>query len=114
MKYLALILALVATSVWAEDCKITTVTTEKNGQVSSDSATVCKEGGTITNEVFRGQVITEGEVEVWQGTKYFTYDGRRCRMFRENVPKSNGLYEYKGVICQLNSGGSDWIVVDKW
>jgi hypothetical protein len=107
-------LALFATSVWADDCKITTVTTEKNGQISSDTATVCKEGGSINKEVRKNDLITEGEVEVWQGTKYFIYQGRKCRMFRENVPKSNGLYEYKGVICQLGQNSPDWIVVDKW
>ena len=42
----------------------------------------------------------------------FWYNGTRCRWFTEPSFKNQDIYNYQGVICQLNR--TNWVVVDKF
>ena len=112
MKYIITLLLLLANTSWAQDCKTTTVTIEKDGKVSRETATICKEGGPIDRTVKIGDIILESEVGQAKVTKYFNYNNTRCRMFSEHTAKEKVLHVYYGVICQVDS--ADWLVVDKW
>ena len=114
MKYLIATLLFLSHTAWASDCKTTTVTIEKDGKVSSETATVCKEGNPIDRTVKVGDVILESEVGESKVTKYFNYNNTRCRMFKEHTAKDKVLHVYNGVICQIDNSGANWLVVDKW
>jgi hypothetical protein len=115
MKPLLIALLLVSTSVWADDCRTTTVTIERDGQVHTDTATVCKEGTQISDKIKIGDTILESEVAVNQKVaQYFTYRNSRCRLFQEHQAKDKKLRVNNGVICQIDGSDTNWIVVDKW
>lgn len=99
----------------AADCRIATVTIEKNGIASTETATTCKEGGEITQGPVKvGDVILEAEVPMSKVTKYFNYQNARCRMYQETFPINKKVKIYHGVICETNANGVNWIVVDRW
>jgi hypothetical protein len=101
--------------VFAEqECKTTTVTIERNGAVNRETATVCKEGEHVDAKVKIGDVILESEVGEANLKKYFNYRNSKCRMFSEHLAIDKSLHVYYGVICQIDSNGANWIVVDKW
>jgi hypothetical protein len=114
MKRLLLILLFLSHTVSANECKTTTVTIEKDGKVSSETATVCKEGNPIDRTIKVGDIILESEVGEAKVTKYFNYNNSRCRMFSEHTAKDKALHVYYGVICQVDNSGANWLVVDKW
>jgi hypothetical protein len=99
----------------ADECKTTTVTIEKNGQVSSENATVCKDKGEVNLRVKIGDSILESEVDESPIKEYFTHNGHRCRMFRESGVVDKKIRNYNGVICQVDpKDQTNWLVVDKW
>lgn len=114
MKKFLFILMFASQLACADNCKVTTVTTENDGKVESQSATVCKENEHVQTQVKVGDMILEDEVGKSKVTKYFNYNNARCRMFQENLPINKELHVYYGVICQTDNTGANWIVVDKW
>jgi hypothetical protein len=114
MKNLLILTVFISQLAFAGDCKVTTVTVERNGQVEAETRTVCKEGATPDTKLKIGDVILENEVGQAPVTKYFTYHRQRCRMFEEQAIFQKKIRDYYGVICQMDSNGSNWVVVDKW
>jgi hypothetical protein len=97
-----------------DNCKITTVTIERNGHVETETATICKEGADVNDTVKVGDIILENEVGHAVMKKYFTYRNARCRMFTEHHVVNKQLHDHYGVICQTEKNSPQWIVVDKW
>lgn len=114
MKKFVYLLLLVSLTALADECKVTTVTIERNGKVESETATVCKEGQPIDTKIRIGDTILESEVGRSKMDKYFTYRNSRCRMFTEHMAKDKLLRVYHGVICQIDNSETNWIVIDKW
>ena len=114
MKKLIILSIFLSQMAFANNCKVTTIVTENNGRVDSETATICKEGVTVEPRVKIGDVILENEVGKSKIEKYFTYKGSQCRMFTEHAVKDKKLKMYNGVICQLDHSDTNWIVVDKW
>jgi hypothetical protein len=114
MKKILLPLLFIVNTAFADECKITTVVIERDGQVNTESATVCKENGRVVHKLSIGDQILEDEVGRSKIDKYFTYNNNRCRMFTENVPLNKKLRVYHGVICQVDATTATWMVVDKW
>lgn len=115
MKRLLLTLLFICNTALADDnCKITTVTIERNGQVETETATICKEGQDVNDTVKVGDIILENEVGRSRVAKYFTFRNARCRMFTEHHVVNKQLHDHYGVICQTEKNSPQWIVVDKW
>jgi hypothetical protein len=100
----------------ANECKTTTVTIEKDGKVSNESATICKETGGVDLRVKIGDTILASEVNESHAVKgYFKHNGHKCRMFEESGVVDKKIRDYYGVICQIDpKDENNWIVVDKW
>jgi len=99
----------------ANECKTTTVTIEKDGKVSNETATICKETGGVDLRVKIGDTILESEVNESAVKKYFKYNGHKCRLFEESGVVDKKIKDYFGVICQVDpKDENNWIVVDKW
>jgi len=114
MKWLAIILALLAQTAWAE-CKVKSATYQKDGIMSNESVTVCQNGQVPNTKIKIGDTVLETEVgpsNVKVG--YFTHNNAQCRLFTEREGKNNKLRVYHGVICQVDNSPNNWIVVDKW
>jgi hypothetical protein len=114
MKKIIFLLALTSQIAFAGDCKVTTVTIEKNGQVEAETRTICKEGEIPDTKLKIGDVVLESEVGESQVPDYFTYHRQRCRLFEEHAIFQKKIRDYFGVICQMDKNGSNWVVVDKW
>jgi hypothetical protein len=114
MKNLLILTFFLSQLAFAGDCKVTTVTVEKNGQVEAETRTVCKEGTVPDTKIKIGDVVLESEVGESQITNYFVYHRQRCRMFEEQAIFQKKIRDYHGVICQMSKNDSNWIVVDKW
>jgi hypothetical protein len=114
MKYLAILAVFLTQIASASDCKVTTVTIEKNGQVEAETRTVCKEDALPDTKIRIGDVVMENEVGQSPITNYFTYRRQRCRMFEEHAIVQKKIRDYHGVICQIGKDNSNWVVVDKW
>jgi hypothetical protein len=114
MKKFIWLLVFLSFSVLADDCKVTTVTIERNGQIQKDSATICTEGGIIRPKMKIGDIIMESEVGESRIKKYFMYNNNRCRLFQEETVINHKIRNYYGVICQADSTGNDWLIVDIW
>jgi hypothetical protein len=114
MKNLLILTVFISQLVFAGDCKVTTVTVERDGKVEAETRTVCKEGATPDTKLKIGDVVLESEMGRAQVTNYFTYHRQRCRMFEEQAIFQKKIRDYYGVICQIEKDNSNWIVVDKW
>jgi len=115
MKYLIVLTIFISQLVLADECKVTTVTTEHNGRVDTETATVCKEGEGHDHKIKVGDIILESEVGTNKRvSQYFTYKNSRCRIFTENTVRNKELRINNGVICQLDHSDTSWVVVDKW
>lgn len=84
------------------------------GKFNSEAVTVCKEGTATLQKIKKGDHILENEVGRSKMDKYFTYQNTRCRMFTERTSDKGELRVYHGVICQIDKGDTNWLVVDKW
>lgn len=114
MKNLLILLFFVSQIAVAGDCKVTTVTIEKNGKVEAETRTVCKEGTAPDPKIKIGDIVLESEVGVSKIDNYFTYRRQRCRIFEDQGIFQKQVRDYYGVICQIEKDSSNWIVVDKW
>ena len=114
MKNLLILLCFLSQLAFASDCKVTTVTIEKDGQVETETRTICKEGTIPDTKLKIGDTILESEVGVSPVSNYFTYRRQRCRMFEEQGIVQKQIKIYHGVICQNPKDNSNWLVVDKW
>lgn len=116
MKLILTLLLVLSLPVWAEqECKVTTVTIDRDGQLQSDSVTVCKNGDGIDTKIKISDIILESEVDTNpKVNQYFTYRNTRCRLFQERAVKDKKLRVYNGVICQIDRDATNWLVVDKW
>ena len=114
MKNLLILLFFVSQIAVAGDCKVTTVTIEKNGKVEAETRTVCKEGTAPDPKIKIGDIVLESEVGVSKIDNYFTYHRQRCRIFEDQGIFQKQVRDYYGVICQMEKDSSNWIVVDKW
>jgi hypothetical protein len=116
MKKFIYLLLLVSFGAIADECKVTTITIERNGKVESETATVCKEGQLGDTKIRIGDTILENEVgtvpEV--SPKYFKYQNTQCRLFRESLAVKGVLRVNHGVICRTDANATNWLVVDKW
>ena len=84
------------------------------GKFNSEAVTICKEGTATLQKIKKGDHILENEVGRSKMDKYFTYQNTRCRMFTERTSDKGELRVYHGVICQIDKGDTNWLVVDKW
>jgi len=115
MKKLLILTMFVSQLALANECKVTTVTTERDGRVDSETATICKEGQGHDHKIKVGDIILESEVGINKRvSQYFTYKNSRCRIFTENTVRNKELRINNGVICQLDNNDTNWVVVDKW
>lgn len=65
--------------------------------------------------VQKGEVIKLSEVVLNPAKPKFMYKGALCMWFTEITTKSNDLYQWNGIVCQLNPKvDSEWRVVDKF
>jgi hypothetical protein len=115
MKKLFFLAIFVSQMALADECKVVTVTTEHDGRVDTETATVCKEGQGHSHKIKIGDTILESEVGVNKRvSQYFTYKNSKCRLFTENTVINKELRINNGVICQLDNTEANWLVVDKW
>ena len=84
------------------------------GRFRTETITVCSEGEPIQKKVKVGDTVLENELGRSLVDLYFRYKNTKCRLFRERLAKNGQLVVNNGVICQNDSGGANWIVVDKW
>lgn len=84
------------------------------GKFQTEAITVCKDGRSSGVKINTGDTILEGEVAWTKNGKYFNYRNSKCRLFIERRELNRQLNVNYGVICQLDSVGINWIVVDKW
>lgn len=115
MKKLLLILALVSTSVFADNCRVTSASVETDGAFKTETVTVCKEGEQVAQKIKKGDTILEMEVGKSNAKiGYFKYQNTTCRLFTERQTQKGKLRVYHGVICQVDNSPTNWLVVDKW
>jgi hypothetical protein len=114
MKNLLILAFFISQLAFAGDCKVTTVTIERNGQVEAETRTVCKEGETPNTKLKIGDIISENEVATSRIGNYFIYRKHRCRIFEDQGLFRKQVRDYYGVICQTEKDSLNWIVVDKW
>jgi hypothetical protein len=115
MKYLIVILALMSSSVWASECRVTSATAQIGGELKTETITVCKEGELVSPRIKIGDTVLETEVgqsNVKVG--YFKYQNSTCKLFSERLNEKGKLRVNHGVICQIDNSPTNWLVVDKW
>ena len=115
MKKIILFGLIFATSAFADNCRVTSASVERNGQFENETVTVCKEGFEQVPKIKIGDTILETEVgksNVKVG--YFKHQNAQCRLFTERHSKNGKLAVYHGVICQIDNSPTNWLVVDKW
>lgn len=90
------------------------------GKFSTEAITICKEGNERISKGFEpvklkiGDKILESEAGKSKIENYFNYNNRTCRMFTERYTFKGNTEIYNGVICQTDSSGANWTVVDRW
>ena len=84
------------------------------GRFRTETVTVCSEGEPIQKKVKVGDTILENELSRSLVDLYFRYQNTNCRLFRERLAENGQLVVNHGVICQIDSSGANWVVVDKW
>ena len=87
---------------------------EMGGRFRTESITVCSEGDPIQSKVKIGDTVLEYELAHSLVDLYFRHNNTRCRLFMERLAENGQLVVNHGVICQIDSAGANWIVVDKW
>jgi len=89
---------------------------ELGGKFQTEAITVCKEGNLKIEKIKIGDTILENEVGTVPeaNPKYFKYQNTQCRLFREKLVSKGELRVNHGVICQIDSNATNWLVVDKW
>lgn len=115
MKHLFLIGLFVAGSSFADNCRVTSASVERDGKFETETVTVCKEGQVVSPKIKIGDTILETEVgksNVKVG--YFKHQNANCRLFTERNAQNGKLVVHHGVICQVDNSPTNWIVVDKW
>lgn len=114
MKKLILVMAILCSSAYAQNCIVKSAAQENDGDLSSQTIVVCDSRGLPKKNVKVGDLVLEDEMGKGPVTKYFTYNHTRCRMFMDRMAISGELRVYHGVICQIDNSHEDWIVVSKW
>jgi len=86
------------------------------GKFQTEAITVCKEGESKIEKIKIGDTILENEVGMIPeiSPKYFKYRNSQCRLFREKIVSKGELRVNHGVICQIDSKTTNWLVMDKW
>lgn len=84
------------------------------GTFQTEAITVCKDGRSASSKLTIGDTILENEVAWTKKGKYFNYRNSKCRLFIDRRELNRQLNVTYGVICQIDSNGENWIVVDKW
>jgi len=84
------------------------------GTFKTEATTVCGDGTNKVQKIRKGDVVLESEVGPSAIGKYFKYKNSRCRLFSNHIERNRNLAVYYGVICQLDTNGPNWIVVDIW
>jgi hypothetical protein len=115
MRKLILFGLMFTTSAFADNCRVTSASIERNGQFENETVTVCKEGFEQVPKIKIGDTILETEVgksNVKVG--YFKHQNAQCRLFSERHSQNGKLAVYHGVICQIDNSPTNWLVVDKW
>ncbi len=84
------------------------------GTFQTEAITVCKDDRSANAKLSIGDTILENEVAWIKNGKYFNYRNSKCRLFIDRRELNRQLNVTYGVICQLDSIGENWIVIDKW
>ncbi len=84
------------------------------GTFKTEATTVCGDGANKIQKIRKGDVVLESEVGPSAISKYFKHNNSRCRLFSNHIERNRNLAVYYGVICQLDTNGPNWIVVDIW
>jgi hypothetical protein len=115
MKKFIPILFLLAFNVWANDCVIKSASIERDGDISTETITVCANGVIPLSKVKVGDTILENEVGQ-SNTKvgYFRWKNSKCRLFTERLTENGKLRVNHGVMCQVDNSHDNWLIVDKW
>lgn len=88
--------------------------TSLGGAFKTEAATVCTDGPSQSHKLRKGDVILESEVGPSAISKYFRYKNSKCRLFTNHLERNRSLVVRYGVICQLDTSGPNWLVVDLW
>ena len=87
---------------------------EVGGRFQTESITVCTDSDFKPTKLKIGDIILESEVGKSKNSKYWKWQGARCRMFQNRSTVDGRPRLYSGVICESDNSETNWLVVDLW
>lgn len=101
-----------------EDGKAEIIRQFSKAEINANSTLLCsddpaKNPNPAAKHLEVGQVVNDEDVPYHPTRGRFNYRGSECRYYINTEVNGKDLYQWQGVMCQVNNG-QNWVILDKY